>query len=513
MLCTFTGLILTCAVGLAQAQANAYNVTVKELKRWSHSGKLPKKARGSKPCDFYKFAWQEFLALISKDKTDNFTFENFGSSAALFPEPPGVPGEFPSSTSGMVTTQVGKTPQVGQAASLVPVVDHAFGKDQDGYLTGRWIHYSILTNKTEWDFIKDQGYFDVVTFNNALAAQKTASSAPQIDILIASIELKLSWKIMETCHLPDSPKTGCMVEDKNSFITVKGDVPQYGPGENYTKTISNMTLGLVGLHIIHKTDRHRDSVWATFEHRRNAPDCDKLDEPGPWTFYDRKGPQTHINNFCTLCPVPLSQFSVAGRLTALEQAVPLSAKFTGNKLATTINGSQGPALQCTSNPGSFKSERVPLFHGTADQPYCLEEAKTRALSTQVCREKTNQIKPEVTELNDLIARKLPKGSKLAANYQLVGVQWFEPPCVNPKTKKSEECGPVNVLPDPHAALSNVTIETFEQGVTCVVCHSESVNNPHAGAILRKCLRGRARRPLIHLPAHQTRVDPLQMVNA
>ncbi len=64
----------------------------------------------------------------------------------------------------MVTTQVGKTPQVGQAASLVPVVDHAFGKDQDGYLTGRWIYYSILTNKTEWDFIKEQGYFDVVTF-------------------------------------------------------------------------------------------------------------------------------------------------------------------------------------------------------------------------------------------------------------------------------------------------------------------------------------------------------------
>jgi hypothetical protein len=49
------------------------------------------------------------------------------------------------------------------------------------------------------------------------------------------------------------------------------------------------TVGLIGMHIVHKLPDHQEWIWSTFEHVNNSPDCAKVTPPpagySSWNFY------------------------------------------------------------------------------------------------------------------------------------------------------------------------------------------------------------------------------------
>src|SRR5215469_12206651 len=134
--------------------------------------------------------------------------------------------------------------------------------DQDGHYTLN----TIFMNSTMKDYIVS---------NHLYSAQGQAVFPPRIDFppghaaaaqgtagVLGSIMIKASWKVLT--HK----------DDPHDFLTVIAYLwvpPRPGSRRATEEKCDIATLGLVGLHIVHKTVGRRQWIWTTFEHVRNAP--------------------------------------------------------------------------------------------------------------------------------------------------------------------------------------------------------------------------------------------------
>lgn len=97
-------------------------------------------------------------------------------------------------------------------------------------------------------------------------ASKNGDNLPDGNAL--TLELKSAWVDVAT------------VADAADYITTVAAVPRYVRTNSATWTIDAKqptevkTLALVGMHVVGPVKGHPEMVWATFEHRDNAPDND-----------------------------------------------------------------------------------------------------------------------------------------------------------------------------------------------------------------------------------------------
>ena len=100
--------------------------------------------------------------------------------------------------------------------------------------------------------------------------------------MLGAMEVKAAWRILQ-------PASG---DDTTRYYHQQAVI--YVPAENTADSSAfciNATVGLVGLHIIHKTRLFRAWVWSTFEHEDNAPTCPTGATCSPdanvrWSFYN-----------------------------------------------------------------------------------------------------------------------------------------------------------------------------------------------------------------------------------
>ncbi|MEM7426227.1 MAG: hypothetical protein AAF441_09025 [Pseudomonadota bacterium] len=480
-LAVFLALLANGAPATAQSGTPAAcTASPAEVARWAGADGLPVEVRKADSCGYNRFAWQEFLALTNR-ASGAFAFTAMGSSTALFPAGSGVPPSYPGGDGGrMKAGPMGKTPQIlpapeiAQAASLVPLIDKH----------RRWVHYSVLTNKTQWTAIagrypggnskplyvngcyNDWGGSNFSSVGSKFDNPKDALKLPSLPP--GSVELKLAWRVLETCDLPDSPKADCEVDDASRFITVRGDVNPYGPGV-LAHERKDVLLGLIGMHIVHKTFDNPEWVWATFEHRDNAPDCPANDAA-----------QTDVsrnNMFCTSCPVKVAKWrdqltdpNAPTRTDACGTTNPtlpqtVACQVLKGKAVVREEG-EDAELVCSANPSAFKFARPALYDArVCDVP---PEA------TKVCRlppGPADQLKL-VLGLNRSVEAgiaDLGASAAVLANYRLIGTMWFEGSCRSDPNAKCPRHGMTQ--------LSNTTMETFVQGIPCTVCHGKNQFNP------------------------------------
>ncbi len=464
-------------------------------------GSLPTEVGGTQECDFYDFAWQSFLALTAPvAPAEGYVFAGWGSSSALFPPPGAVPPPFPRGPAERLVASpvLGKTGAslsafkdpdlVGdlltvrqassdtseisagdfeQAASLVPYTD----------ANGRWVHYSVLSNQTEYDFVADQGLYASDCYNawggssegtvaydpttgdvtvtcagtgngsgSSTAThlcQAAAAPDPMPQMPTGAVELKIAWRVLETCDLPDSPSP-CTPEDPSPYLTAPGVVDPYSP----TVAKLDVTLALVGFHVVTRSAQYPDGIWATFEYNGNASDC------------PASGPTGQDNMFCTPCPFDFGQWSPELQKVVQDQVAAGSA---------TLDDS-GTRLVCSRNPGAFNLA-IPKFYdpGTGDG-----QCPGAPIPTDVCR--IDPIPDAVAQLNTWVDEVLAQDMPVLANYELVGVMWLNEDC-----RSHGDCAEQGTL-----KLTNTTMETFEQaldlskenaGTGCLVCHATNQFNP------------------------------------
>jgi hypothetical protein len=137
-------------------------------------------------------------------------------------------------------SRTSKSPHALGQASGQPLVDQ----------NGRFVRYEVRMNKDEYDYITTNTLWNVAGQKNF--TKSNTISFPTGTASIGPMEFKAAWKILGAG------------DDASRFYTIKAivfndDSLNLSPGPN------PVTLGLVGLHIAHKTPTQRFWVWSTFE--------------------------------------------------------------------------------------------------------------------------------------------------------------------------------------------------------------------------------------------------------
>jgi len=209
-------------------------------------------------CSFHKWSWNAFLWL-TQDVKGEPRFEHF--TATGIEAAPGV-----------------LDPLIGRSSKsrALDLVEQAGPNGIMVDLQGRPIYYSIHSDATFGDFIKK---------NDLLDPAKLRAFDPNASFPSGSMTLKAAWKVVAP---GENVSTFYTRQAQIALLTVK----------NGKIVLSDKTrtarVALVGFHVAGAVKGHPEMIWATFEHRNNAPDLRKpLNDMKPddvvsdknWTFY------------------------------------------------------------------------------------------------------------------------------------------------------------------------------------------------------------------------------------
>jgi hypothetical protein len=225
-----------------------------------------------------------------------------------------------------------------------------------------------------------------------------------------SIVFKAAW-----IELPD-PSQWVYFKTSKAYVI--------DPGSNGPPRLA--TMGLVGLHIIHKTAKSPQFVWATFEHVRNAPSAGDIQNKRLLNWY------TFYNAGCSR---------------------------------------QTDHYHCTANAQPAGATPTnPTLPRPATDPYDAPMQVVR--ENPISATTFNNIAGLNQWVWNLIRDRNPNSVFL--NYELVDVLWADIPTRNPPGAKI----PLTAgNPQPNPAIrkvANTTVETYFQNTsTCLDCHASA----------------------------------------
>ncbi len=180
---------------------------------------------------------------------------------------------------------------------------------------GQHVYYEVRMNEVEFNYIVAHKLYNSNNQKNQKIDFPPGNNATSE---VGSVHVKAAWKIM-------GPK-----DDQSRYYTAKALI--YKPG---VPSAFQATVGLVGLHIAHKTASRPEWIWSTFEQVDNAPDMPAQgasipQPPNPPGYYNF----TDANCDATKCP-PNQQVATNAttpvqvlRVTPIDPAVQqLNAQF------------------------------------------------------------------------------------------------------------------------------------------------------------------------------------------
>ena len=212
--------------------------------------------------------WETYKATWEVFQPENVLWDpnQEGNPAGEWNSPRRLPPECPADTGLPVVANVSKT------ATRFRDVANESGQAFAG-------SFGTLRDRNQ-NLVRYQVLFNEASFDSVLPHAATRDLSPsgpddgvRTDIRDGAIEVKSSWKVLclgEDCQPPDNP---------GDYYS--REVLFYEAGEG---TCEEATVGLTGLHVIAKTFWAPQWIWATFEHRLNAPTGPST-EPD-FSFYD-----------------------------------------------------------------------------------------------------------------------------------------------------------------------------------------------------------------------------------
>lgn len=283
----------------------------------------------------------------------------------------------------------------------------------DGYpLIDRNLNFAVFEEKvnlTEEKFIKKYNLTTKKAISDYYHAHKKTFELPINTATVpGAMEIKASWRILDASKGDDLSR----YYHQNAEILVSDE--SSASGKSFT---IKCVVGLVGLHIIRKTERFKDWIWSTFEHVDNVPDNlqqaqDNMEKQ--WSFY---------NPGCLNCEPNIPPAHVKGDtvndkiMYRWNDTAPYAARY-----AQSVPGEAGTAF------GTQVTRTYPVY-------YCTEQ------------------------INAIWQEELRKQNSVFANYRLIGSQW---------TKTDS---PIRAPDAPHF-LGNTTAETYLQPTaSCISCHN------------------------------------------
>ena len=272
---------------------------------WISSPSMPQEVANGKSasnCDFQQFAWQSFLDVIIDPDTgkpavsDGLTeFETWMDDAGVFvpagespvpwgqtpPPPPSCKGANSQELILRQAKRIAGAPGLDsqgiiEAGSGAPLVS----QPRNG-VAAQWVHFGISFDKTMYEYLTSCELYKTGCFN---------SSAAKVNFPAQSIEIKTAWKIVKDA-----------ASAANYYTTTALVVPSEPPASG--DSCEQVTVALVGFHLVHKTPLHPEWIWSTFEHVDNSPDCTNPQAPpeGGWSFNDPSCTDCKVNTYTDPC--------------------------------------------------------------------------------------------------------------------------------------------------------------------------------------------------------------------
>ena len=232
---------------------------------------------GTDFCQFYQFAWQWFLWLVSP--SSNGTDRNFE-----------VQANFP-------LLQASGTDSC-KATSNTPVLFVRTLKSADPnqpFIVPENIGQAGTNGAVIYDKNGNIVFYEVRFSRNLCPAPPTSGNLPT-----GTTEIKTAWRQIDPA-------------DAAGYYTNQAII------EGVSKT--PVTLGLIGFHFMRTTAQHPEGVWMTWEHEANDPDClqPQPTPPGGWSF---------TNAQCAQC-LATSKTGTAGCTSCGFNTAVMSTKITG----------------------------------------------------------------------------------------------------------------------------------------------------------------------------------------
>lgn len=260
--------------------------------------------------DFDVLSWDTFVALnwpatangqpdrgqqIGQNKDAPTVWQSWKEAYEIFlpggaaPAPWGSPRTIPQNwpavckdlfKDGMtLLDQVGKTPNVlndsTQPFKTGPLIDQ----------NGRYARFEIVVNESMFDSIVTDKLYSKEGQKTATKVVFPCSSSKAVPPTVGAIMVKASWKILSD----EEKKSGRFhMTDAIVYTPPSGNPP-------VTEKCELLAVGLVGLHIVHKTGGEPQWVWSTFEHVDNCPTEGESPSKPQYNFFSKTSPAPSPN--------------------------------------------------------------------------------------------------------------------------------------------------------------------------------------------------------------------------
>src|SRR5260370_4796581 len=260
---------------------------------------------------------------------------------------------------------------------------------------------------------------------------------------MGAIEVKAAWRDLTKVD----PKWRSRFYTERALVVEPDTCTKSSSGRIQDCVCDEMTVGLVGFHIAHKTAKFPQWVWSTFEQVDNLGEDTPADMPPSYYNGAHANPADHPGYSYQPEEIQVKQQLHTLRLSANANA---NVQMAGKP----VNVTRLSAIPSTPAPDDPSKPSL--------GPY------------------------PTTMVNDTF-RKLAKGT-VWENYWLIGTQWSSLPSYPPQSplrapylplnKPSQDFGsevgtpaPQRGLAFPECQVANITMETYHQYDSCQNCHA------------------------------------------
>lgn len=230
--------------------------------------------------------WESYRETFEVFKPEN---ENWAPRPESWSDTPDVPKVCQAVIDGLdadtkVSLHVPKALQMvtkTRANQLLNETHQAFGNQfnvlVDQY--GELVRYEVRMNQDEFQYLTENGYADTgkYSYSGPTNGEKvffpTASTAKPNTTQLGAIEIKAAWRNL-------CPKGDCTGQQPERFYTRTAlkYTPPLAKGLKPSCELLDK-VGLIGLHVIRKTDTAPQWIWSTFEQVDNVPSADSFPAP------------------------------------------------------------------------------------------------------------------------------------------------------------------------------------------------------------------------------------------
>ncbi|WP_415920230.1 hypothetical protein [Tateyamaria sp. SN6-1] len=421
----------------------------------------PNGGEGPQICNFYQWGAQMFLWLTSPEG-DGLVLDG----DAIYNVLPSVNGvrQFQNAAT---------TPTLNVALRSEKSVDEVGEITQAGGGTlmsqaKSLVYYGVHTNDIYADFLtlqKNEQPADMVNFPisaTELEIIEKYVASVGLDAPVApetlALELKTSW--VDAATLPDA----------GAYITMPAVVPAYTANSDNTVWTPNgtqdITLALVGMHVVGTVQDHPEFVWATFEHLNNAPDATYYytntgGDTVAWPF-DSSGSYTFLATGGT----------VDG---ANVECMTTKTNTTTNQVEIVAETKDGASV-CEGGIVPSDTVRLRPWGSIAYTP----DDVTNGTVTQDVYDKAITNNTELVSLNTDVLSQLSSDDP-RANYVQTGGIWTTTPSGGGDAPIPNQNGDQTAQMRGSLDLYNATMETYSQSFAnnCFVCHQLNDKAPNS----------------------------------